>query len=223
MSPRWFISMVKWTRLWIPMVIDRCFHFLSRRDLFSFFRWNVEFRIFDLQFIWICASLNGRSDVQEFSEVLDGRIVLLFNLVHANHRRGGDSVEWYSLRKEPSLRFQYDSWSKNVARYVEDESDDSFSHSVRLSALNYLWSVLRLLSRHLFSSLTSISRSPVNSKEKRASVCGKQCSKFDGLNLTLFNSFFAVVICRTPKRYERTTRTDGKTIRLFHEQERRFF
>jgi len=36
---------------------------------------------------------------------------------------------------------EYDSWSKNVARYVEDESDDSFSHSVRLSALELLLSI----------------------------------------------------------------------------------
>ena len=36
------------------------------------------------------------------------------------------------------VKFQYDSWSKNVSRYVEDESDDSFSHSVRLSALELL-------------------------------------------------------------------------------------
>ncbi|CAF0841637.1 unnamed protein product [Rotaria sp. Silwood1] len=36
---------------------------------------------------------------------------------------------------------EYDSWSKNVSRYVEDESDDSFSHSVRLSALELLLSI----------------------------------------------------------------------------------
>lgn len=42
------------------------------------------------------------------------------------------------IENNPSSRFQHDSWSKNVARYVEDESDDSFSHSVRLSALELL-------------------------------------------------------------------------------------
>ncbi|CAF2751969.1 unnamed protein product [Rotaria sp. Silwood2] len=36
---------------------------------------------------------------------------------------------------------EFDSWSKNVSRYVEDESDDSFSHSVRLSALELLMSI----------------------------------------------------------------------------------
>ena len=57
------------------------------RAMFRLSRGNDEFRIVDLQSVRIRASVDGCLDLQELREVIDGRTVLLLDLVHADHRR----------------------------------------------------------------------------------------------------------------------------------------
>ena len=78
-----------------------------------------------------------KSSVKSSMEELCYYLILCMQITEEEVIRFND-LFFFKEKKRSILSFQYDSWSKNVARYVEDESDDSFSHSVRLSALELL-------------------------------------------------------------------------------------
>ncbi|CAF1010190.1 unnamed protein product [Didymodactylos carnosus] len=86
-----------------------------------------------LQSVWNCLTQNTENYV--------ATVIYKHGDMDAAVDSDGETLSFECLIYSLFEFVQYDSWSKNVSRYVEDESDDSFSHSVRLSALELLLSI----------------------------------------------------------------------------------
>lgn len=100
-----------------------------------------------LQHLWVCSHSPGEQEVQEHSEESSTRAHILHHPLYADHGGSGLWEVWVCVL---SLFFfiafiftlssvsQIKVWTANPQQFVEDEDDDTFSYSVRISAQDLL-------------------------------------------------------------------------------------
>ena len=101
---------------------------------------------FGVQHLWVCSHAAGEHQVQDDGEEGPARAYLLRHPLHADHRGPGECAARQRTLHIPALGFpltsfslrQIKAWTANPQQFVEDEDDDTFSYSVRISAQDLL-------------------------------------------------------------------------------------
>lgn len=116
-------------------------------SLTDFCRWGSGFWESGVQHLWVCPHAAGEQQVQEHSEEGSTWTHLLHHPVHADHWGPGEDwpehmrllmCKYSTCIHCDSLFLQIKVWTANPQQFVEDEDDDTFSYSVRISAQDLL-------------------------------------------------------------------------------------
>lgn len=124
--------------LWISVYFTGLFFCFFNRRSSGF--WKSR-----LQHFRVCSHSAGKQQVQEHSEEGSAWAHLLHHPVHADHWRPGEAMTTVkSISVDSDWRCghccppQGKVWTANPQQFVEDEDDDTFSYSVRISAQDLL-------------------------------------------------------------------------------------
>lgn len=130
-----------------------CEHCKEVIRLANICRWSFGVWEFGVQYLRVCPHAAGKQQVQDHGEESPAGAHLLRHSVHADHRGPGEQGSALSsprpqgahvfLDSLPSLNTlsffpQIKAWTANPQQFVEDEDDDTFSYSVRISAQDLL-------------------------------------------------------------------------------------